>query len=421
MGAKDTYRLRGGFTFEIDPRFEILKKIGQGGYGCLADGVDRRSGERVAIKKVANALIDAPSTKLALREVRLMRHFTHENILSLLDIMTPPDSPWTDLYLVLERFDTDLHFIIYSGQALSNAHVQWLLYQLLRGVKAIHSAMALHRDLKPSNLLVNKNCDLKICDFGLARGVDESRSPLRRRVAAATEGHAKGDAKVNTKGEVEVEDDCVGVEVGGEVAREVGLVDEPVHAPLTEYVVTRWYRAPELLVQNHSYGAGVDMWSIGCVLGECLLRAVLFQGKDYLEQTRLILEGIGAPSAETLARTVESRAAAEYIRLSRTAGRNPVARRMPTSAEPTAIALLIKLLAFDAAQRPSAASALDDTYFASLRGLNDEPDAPPFDFDFEEEGVGEDALRALVHEEMARFHPELQLAAAPQPPSSCEL
>ena len=220
LTGKETYKLRSGITFEVDaPRYEVLKKLGQGAYGCLADAIDKRTGERVAIKKVANAFVDEQACKLALREVRLLRHFQHENVLCLLDIMTPPlNGPWNDLYIVLERCDADLHFVIHSGQTLSSAHIQWFMYQLLRGVKAIHSAKALHRDLKPSNLLVNKNCELKICDFGLARGVDESRSPLRRR------GGAPGDEPPADADDV--------------------ADNSPSHAPLTEYVVTRWYRAP---------------------------------------------------------------------------------------------------------------------------------------------------------------------------------
>merc|ERR1719499_785984 len=114
--------------------------------------------------------------------------------------MKPPSAgPWKDVYLVTELMDTDLHYIIHSKQALSDDHIQYFVYQILRGLKAVHSAKVLHRDLKPGNLLVNKNCDLKICDFGLARPVNP-----------------------------EVE------------AKDMGL---------TEYVVTRWYRAPELLVE----------------------------------------------------------------------------------------------------------------------------------------------------------------------------
>lgn len=114
---------------------------------------------------------------------------------------------------------------------------QFFLYQLLRGLKYVHSANVLHRDLKPSNLLLNANCDLKLGDFGLAR----------------------------TKSETDF---------------------------MTEYVVTRWYRAPELLLNCSEYTAAIDIWSVGCILGETMTREPLFPGKDYVHQLRLITEVI---------------------------------------------------------------------------------------------------------------------------------
>ena len=220
--TKHTYKVK-GLTFEVDRRYRVERRIGAGGFGTVCRGYDNDSRESVAIKRIGKAFQDIESCKRALREIRLMRHFNHENILSLRDIMSPAgDSPWSDLYLVFDFMATDLHYIIHSEQTLSGAHIQWFTYQLMRGLKAIHSAGAIHRDLKPSNLLVNKNCDIKICDFGLAR--------------AAVSG-----------------DD----------------------AQLTEYVVTRWYRAPELIAQTAHYGAAVDLWASGCILAECLGRRVV--------------------------------------------------------------------------------------------------------------------------------------------------
>ena len=125
----------------------------------------------------------------------------HENIVNIINILPPTDGEWTDLYIVSELMETDLHRIIYSKQALSTDHCQYFVYQILRALKYMHSANVMHRDLKPSNLLLNSNCDLKVCDLGLARGVEPEQRP--------------GD--------------------------------------LTEYVVTRWYRAPEIMLACTEY------------------------------------------------------------------------------------------------------------------------------------------------------------------------
>ena len=115
--------------------------------------------------------------------------------------------------------------------------MQYFLYQILRGLKYIHSANVLHRDLKPSNLLLNANCDLKICDFGLARVTSETDF-------------------------------------------------------MTEYVVTRWYRAPELLLNSSDYTTAIDIWSVGCIFMELMDRKPLFPGRDHAHQLRLLMEVI---------------------------------------------------------------------------------------------------------------------------------
>jgi serine/threonine protein kinase len=130
----------------------------------------------------------------------------------------------------MELLETDLSSIVKSPQPLSDDHCQFFMYQLLRGMKYMHSAKILHRDLKPRNLLVNSNCDLKICDFGLARA---------------------------------------------------NLPDMRVRAAqMTDYVATRWYRAPEVLLSFKKYTSAMDVWSAGCIFGELLLRKPLLPGND---------------------------------------------------------------------------------------------------------------------------------------------
>lgn len=97
----------------------------------------------------------------------------HENVISLVDLVKPETrTGYNDIYILTELMETDLHRVIYSRQDLTDDHIQYFMYQLLRGMLYVHSANIIHRDLKPSNILLNKNCDLKVCDFGLARGME---------------------------------------------------------------------------------------------------------------------------------------------------------------------------------------------------------------------------------------------------------
>jgi serine/threonine protein kinase len=164
----------GGTRFDIPEQYTPVKLLGQGAYGIVIAAKDNISGDNVAIKKIPNAFANLTDTKRTLREIKLLRHLQHENVISLRDIFRPPSrAEFDDLYLVNELMDTDLHQIIASSNVLTDEHCQYFLYQVLRGLKYIHSANVLHRDLKPSNLLLNKDCLLKIADFGLARVEDD--------------------------------------------------------------------------------------------------------------------------------------------------------------------------------------------------------------------------------------------------------
>lgn len=134
VGGKRQYVVK-GTTFDVDERYEVKKGVGQGAYGLICAAQDTVTGEQVAIKKISNAFEDATDCKRMLREMRLLQHFQHENILSIRDIMLPPPgklSDWKDVYLVTELLDTDLHYIIHSKQPLSDDHIQYFVYQAMR-------------------------------------------------------------------------------------------------------------------------------------------------------------------------------------------------------------------------------------------------------------------------------------------------
>ena len=234
-------------TFVLDARYQPIKAVGKGAYGVVCSAQDRVTGKKVAIKKITNAFENIIDAKRTLRELVLLRCLKHDNVIGVERVEKSPvrfvragsdklqksssmvpdkeningssssaasTSFHNDVYIVYELMDTDLHQILRSSQPLTEEHFQFFTYQILRGLKYVHSASVLHRDLKPSNVLLNASCDLKIADFGLARTATDTNNFM------------------------------------------------------TEYVVTRWYRAPELLLSCDTYDEKIDVWSVGCMVAE---------------------------------------------------------------------------------------------------------------------------------------------------------
>uniref|UniRef100_A0A0G4HI23 Mitogen-activated protein kinase n=1 Tax=Chromera velia CCMP2878 TaxID=1169474 RepID=A0A0G4HI23_9ALVE len=325
----------------IDERYEVTKVIGSGAYGLVCAGQDTKTGAKVAIKKIKRAFTDIVDAKRILRELRLLQQVKHENIIQLIDVMgSPPGKPFEDIYIVTNQMETDLARVVRSKQALMNEHIQYFLYQILRAVLFMHSAGIIHRDLKPGNLLVNQNCDLRICDFGLARGV----------AAGEKEGAeaAKGDEK----------------------------------ELLTEYVVTRWYRAPEVMLSSQEYAKGIDIWAVGCIFAELLGRKTLLPGTDYINQVNQMIDLLGTPDKEDLAFVSNARAK-KYIESLPAKPGADLKAKFP-NAPPEALDLLKKLLKFNPAKRATAHEALRHPYLAHLHDPSDEPTLDkPFDFEYE--------------------------------------
>ncbi|KAG8761593.1 MAP kinase Pmk1 [Ceratobasidium sp. 428] len=234
--------------------------------------------------------------------------------------------------------ETDMHRVIRT-QELSDDHCQYFIYQTLRALKALHSANVLHRDLKPSNLLLNANCDLKLCDFGLARSALPPPS-----------SSANNDASTF----------------------------------MTEYVATRWYRAPEVMLTFKEYTRAIDIWSVGCVLAEMLSGKPLFPGRDYHHQLSLILEVLGTPSLDDFY-AINSARSREYIRALPFRKKKNFTQLFP-NANPLAVDLLEKCLTFNPKRRIDVVQALAHPYLEPYHDADDEPGAPPLDasfFDFD--------------------------------------
>lgn len=216
--------------------------------------------------------------------------------------------------------ETDLHAVIRAG-ILEEVHKQYVIYQLLKALFYMHSADLIHRDIKPSNLLLNSDCHVKLCDFGLCRSVAEASS-----------------------------------------------VTAPV---LTDYVATRWYRAPEILLGSTRYTKGVDMWAVGCILGEMCLGKPCFPGNSTMNQLERVLECTGKPSPEDMsaARSPFASTMIDSVPLLRVKGPSD----MFVSASPDALDLIKKCLQFNPDKRITAYEALRHPYVAQFHNEADEP------------------------------------------------
>eukprot|EP00602_Paraphysomonas_sp_CaronLab_P006898 CAMPEP_0185023074 /NCGR_PEP_ID=MMETSP1103-20130426/5774_1 /TAXON_ID=36769 /ORGANISM="Paraphysomonas bandaiensis, Strain Caron Lab Isolate" /LENGTH=544 /DNA_ID=CAMNT_0027555491 /DNA_START=52 /DNA_END=1686 /DNA_ORIENTATION=- len=424
--------------WDIDDHYTIKRVIGRGSYGEVSQALDQRTNTLVAIKRIQNIFDSSTDAKRIYREIFILRHMKHPNIIRLLDVKAPkldptkhsdkihlrmdtpnstarkrtrtcalePDTSLDDLYLVFEYVDTDLHKLLMSAQYLSIAHVQTFLYQILLGLKYIHSANVIHRDLKPANILLYEDCTLKICDFGLSRVInptsnelDSSGSPGSAAKERDTAVEALFGRSVNEDRDVSLEQSVPPGEGGKCEACEVPT---PVTRQLTHHVVTRWYRAPELILLR-DYSKAVDMWSVGCVLAEMLgmqaesvpdyqNRTPLFPGNscpslsknsydgqspsgsfskmqekpvDRFDQLNTIFDVIGTPSEEDISeirhpktekflRGLPKRQAEDLSRMYRGAPRE-------------AIDLLSSMLQFNPSKRITVDDALQHPFLAEVR------------------------------------------------------
>jgi len=310
----------------------------------------------IAIKKIEKAFEHSTFTKRTLRELKILRLIQHENVIGIKTIQLPRSRDDLDeIYVVSELMETDLSSIIRSPQPLSDEHCQFFVYQLLRGLKFLHSASILHRDLKPRNLLVNSNCDLKICDFGLARA-DLPNMKVRA-------------------------------------------------ANMTDYVATRWYRAPEVLLTYKVYTKAMDVWSVGCILGELLLRKPILPGNDAQHQLDLIFNMIGSPTDEDIANIPNPKSKEKVLRMPRRPGQTLDAKF--ASCNPEAVDLLKSMLFFDPTRRVTVEGALNHPYLSQLHFPEDEPTTGPvsfFDFTFEREVLTMKELKDKIYEEILLYH-----------------
>ncbi|KAK1789478.1 hypothetical protein P4O66_015393 [Electrophorus voltai] len=340
-------------VWEVPERYQNLTPVGSGAYGSVCSAYDVLLRQKVAVKKLSRPFQSLIHSRRSYRELRLLKHMKHENVIGLLDVFSPAASleEFNEVYLVTNLMGADLNNIV-KFQRLSDEHVQFLIYQLLRGLKTslkyisnlfgilslspffpmfpflsslhpkqyIHSAGLIHRDLKPSNVAVNEDCELRILDFGLARQTDDE---------------------------------------------------------MTGYVATRWYRAPEIMLNWMHYNQTVDIWSVGCIMGELLKGKVLFPGNDYIDQLKRIMEVVGTPTPDLL-KKISSEHAQKYIQSLPYMPQQDLGKIF-RGANPLAVDLLKRMLVLDCDRRISASEALSHPYFSQYHDPDDEPEASPYD------------------------------------------
>eukprot|EP01060_Flectonema_neradi_P031220 TRINITY_DN467_c2_g2_i2.p1 TRINITY_DN467_c2_g2~~TRINITY_DN467_c2_g2_i2.p1 ORF type:complete len:493 (+),score=101.34 TRINITY_DN467_c2_g2_i2:34-1479(+) len=359
-----------GNYFEVPIRYDVKSSLGSGAFGVVCMGFDKVREKDIAIKKICSPFKNLEEARKLVRELRLLKHFRHENTIGLLDILIPATADYQDIYIATDLLDIDMRQM-FLKQTLGPEHVQYFMTQLLAGVDAIHSAGVLHRDLKPENIFLNTECELKIGDFGLAR--------------------------------------------------------DSQHTMKSEYVVTRWYRAPELLMgwgsntsKGAQYGTPIDMWSVGCIFAEMLAsnHAPIFPGGHYLQQLQWVLRVLGTPEEDDIA-AISGIKAQEYIRNNRFESvdfmeyrrPNDTEKYFPENVDPQAIDMLKKLLVFNPDKRATALGLRNHPYLGEYTldaYYPDEVRMARFDSRFEEHIHSIEDARKICNTMIVEYNPEFR-------------
>ncbi|CAD8126233.1 unnamed protein product [Paramecium sonneborni] len=305
-------------------RFELQEFKGKGAYGVVWKAVDRKTKQIVALKKIFDAFHNATDSQRTFREVIFLEQLkNHDNIIKLTSVIKAENNK--DLYMVFDYMETDLHKVI-RANILEPIHKKYIVYQVLKGLKYIHTGEVIHRDLKPSNLLINSECKVKVADFGLARSV--------------------------------------------------AMPDDNINPILTEYVATRWYRAPEILLGSQYYSKAVDMWSLGCIVGEMIVGKAIFPGTSTLNQIERIIELCGRPKPDDL-EAIQAPLAEQVLQSISTQKKKSFGQYFSAASE-DAIDFLKKTLVYNPTKRMTVEQALEHRYIKEFKNTEEESkrDAP---------------------------------------------
>jgi len=290
----------------------------------------KKSRQEVALKKIVKAFQNQTDAQRTFREIMFLQELhRHKNIVRLQNVLKADNDE--DIYVVFDLMETDLHAVIRMN-VLQEIHKKYIVYQILKAMKYIHSGEVLHRDLKPSNILLNSECHVKVADFGLARSI----------AAYAKDGY-EGD----------------------------GMEE------MTDYVATRWYRAPEILLGAGKYTKAVDVWSIGCILAELLGGKPIFPGSSTLNQLGKIIDATGFPSQDDIDAIHSPHAMTLLESLSSTSHGRPISYPdLYPQADEDAIDMLKKMLYFNPYKRMTVDEALEHPFVADFHDPSNEHNFP---------------------------------------------
>ncbi|XP_012558761.1 cyclin-dependent kinase 10 isoform X1 [Hydra vulgaris] len=285
--------------------FQKLNRVGEGTYGVVYRAKDSSTGQIVALKRVRMDKEKEGLPISSLREINLLMRIKHKNIVKLKEVVV--GRPLEYIFLVMEYCEHDLAGLLDNMLTpFTESQVKCLLIQLLLGTEYLHNNFIIHRDIKMSNLLMTNNGTLKIADFGLARTFGKS-----------------------------------------------GKLMTPV-------VVTLWYRSPELLLGSRLHSPKVDIWAIGCVMGELLLCKPLMPGKSEINQMQLIIDLLGSPNEKIWPGFVNLPGAKNFQ--FKHQPYNNVKQRFPWLSS-SGVSLMNSMFTFDPEQRISAQDCLESSYF----------------------------------------------------------
>jgi mitogen-activated protein kinase 1/3 len=416
--------------WEVGSNYEIVKQVGSGSYGYVVQAIQKSTGKKVAIKRLNKIFEDVIDCKRILREVVLLRNLVHPNLVHIIEILEPSDLKTFDsLYVVLEYAQSDLKKLFKSPIHLELIHIQTLIYNILIGLKYIHSADVLHRDLKPANVLINEDCSVRICDFGLARSVEGIEGAHDKKEEATNDDddmdeHVTKNATTKPK------------EGKGKLVKSSGglIKAKNVKRELTGHVVTRWYRAPELILLEKDYTAAIDVWSLGCILAELLGmikenaptfldRSPLFPGTSCFplspdrsnnvkrggfphssqDQLSIIFSVLGTPKEDDFEFVTDAKAI-DYLRSF--PFKKPVdLQELYPAATPEALDLLRKMLQFNPKKRINIEDSINHPFLSKIRDKSREiASNGPIILEFEKEGeLTAERLRELFIEEIKQY------------------